>query len=116
MEFSSQCGVRNADTLLLHIWKVFTKGLYPPPFLAEKEGKGKRKEGEGEKREMLHYGDMLSVTWLGEEVDEGICLTALIEICQLRAAAQAEIVNPKSPLATDGGVENSTLQSDSQNV
>ncbi len=50
-----------------------------------------------------------AVTWLGEEVDEGVCLTALVEFRQLRAAVQTEVVYTQPPLSTDGSVEQSTL-------
>lgn len=50
-----------------------------------------------------------AVTWLGEEVDEGVCLTAFVEFRQLRAAVQTEVMNTQPPLSTDGSVEQSTL-------
>lgn len=54
------------------------------------------------------------VTWLGEEVDEGICLTAFEELRELRAAVQTEVVNSQPPLSTDGGVQQSTLGNQSK--
>lgn len=49
------------------------------------------------------------VTWFGEEVDEWVGLAALVQLRQLRAAVQTEVVDAEASLSTDGGVQQGTL-------
>lgn len=49
------------------------------------------------------------LTGFGKEVDERVRLAALIQLWQLGAAVQAEVVDAEAPLPADVGVQQSTL-------
>lgn len=50
-----------------------------------------------------------TLTWFGKEVDERVGLAALVQLQQLRAAVQAEVVDAQASLAADGGVQQGAL-------
>lgn len=50
-------------------------------------------------------------TWFCKEVNEWICLAALVKLWQLRAAVQTEVVDAETALTADGGVQQGALGS-----
>lgn len=58
----------------------------------------------------------MKLTGFSEEVDESVRLAALVELGQLRAAVQTQVVDAEPPLPADGGVEQGTLTAETQNI
>ncbi len=50
-----------------------------------------------------------TVTCFGEDVDERVSLAALVQLRQLRAAVQIEVVDAEASLPVDGGVQQGAL-------
>lgn len=55
-----------------------------------------------------------AVTWFGKEVDEWVGLTVHVQLWQLRAAFQTDVVDTQASLAVDGGVQQGTLGKEGQ--
>lgn len=49
------------------------------------------------------------LTWFGKEVDERVGLAALVQLRQLRATVEAQVVYAEATLTANGGVEQGTL-------
>ena len=54
---------------------------------------------------LVQWHCLQKCTGFGKEVDEGICLATLVEVSQLGAAGQAQVMDAQTPLSANRGVE-----------